>query len=69
LLAIYRLYNRGHPLRVRGQNLDVDPLRGNFLIIWIPACAGMTSFLPNGLSGLWVLMAALNELGIARAVV
>jgi hypothetical protein len=24
------------------QNHDVDPLRGNFIMIWIPACAGMT---------------------------
>ena len=26
------------------QNHDVAPLRGDFLIIWIPACAGMTKF-------------------------
>jgi len=25
-----------------GQILDIDPLRGDFLINWIPACAGMT---------------------------
>jgi hypothetical protein len=27
-----------------GQNLGVDPLRGDYLINWIPACAGMTRF-------------------------
>jgi len=26
-----------------GQNLDANPLRGDFLINWIPACAGMTA--------------------------
>jgi len=33
--------------RRSGQNLDVDPLRGNFSIIWIPACAGMTDLMDN----------------------
>jgi Tfp pilus assembly protein PilF len=37
-----------------GQNPDIEPLRGNFLINWIPACAGMTSFCFNGQSGLSV---------------
>jgi hypothetical protein len=45
----------GNPARTNiprsGQNCDVVPLRGNFLIIWIPACAGMTQFCANDLSG------------------
>jgi hypothetical protein len=35
-----------------GQHLNVDPLRGSSSINWIPACAGMTGFRPNGLSGM-----------------
>ena len=27
-----------------GQNLSVGPPRGDYSIIWIPACAGMTNF-------------------------
>ena len=58
-------FNPGHPLassfprrressnrynpRSR-QNLDVDPLRGDFSINWIPACAGMTGLGTNGQS-------------------
>ncbi len=33
-------------------NRDIAPLCGRFLIIWIPACAGMTQFFANGLFGL-----------------
>jgi len=35
-----------------GQNQGVVPLRGEFVVLWIPACAGMTQFFSNGLSGL-----------------
>ncbi len=35
-----------------GQCLDIDPLRGDSSINWIPACAGMTSFGANGLAGM-----------------
>jgi len=30
-----------------GQNLDIDPLRGDFLNNRIPACASMTKFRAN----------------------
>jgi hypothetical protein len=33
-----------------GQNLDFDLLCREFLINWIPACAGMTKFRANGKS-------------------
>lgn len=49
--SIRRESSEIHTLR-SGQNLDVDPPCGNFLINWIPACAEMTSLWPNGL--LWV---------------
>ena len=32
------------------QSLNIVPLRGNYSIIWIPACAGMT-----GTNGLFVI--------------
>jgi hypothetical protein len=31
-----------------GQNRDVARFAEDFLIIWIPACAGMTQFFANG---------------------
>jgi len=34
-----------YPLRVRGQNYVVVPLREDYSINWIPAFAGMTRFL------------------------
>jgi len=34
-----------YPLRVRGQDLDFVPLRGDYSTNWIPAFAGMTLFL------------------------
>ena len=35
-----------------GQNFDIDPLRGDFLNNWIPACAGMTRFRSNEQTGM-----------------
>jgi hypothetical protein len=35
-----------------GQNVDFDLLCREFLINWIPACAGMTKFRANGKSRL-----------------
>ena len=49
-----------------GQNLDVDPLCGNFSINWIPACAGMTSLWSSGL--FWINKFRKNALARALGI-
>ncbi len=49
-----------------GQNLGIDPLRGDLLINWIPAYAGMTSLGVIGQSGIKPIHVAYKNQIVSR---